>query len=474
MQVAIYRIQFISAQSALGRHATIPAATIRHGVTLAPESGIPDPLPSACGWHAHRVRCSQLPKGASMKRIAPALLLIALASGTAISGYAQVRAAPGVALTPGSDGDLRPAYATPQEIAEGRRVSEASCASCHGLNGISKTKGVPHLAGQRPGYLYVELLAYQGGARGDNAMSDAVKFLKDDVLVKVAAYYAGLEPAQPSAAGVAKAPPARPDPASAGRAAAAGCAGCHGETGITKMPGMPNLVGLDPKYFAAAVNGYKSGQRKHDMMKTLVSALSDADVNNIALFYALQKPGKAQTASPGNQAAGKAAAAACAGCHGEGGVSANAATPSLAGQDAQYFADAMRAYKDGSRAEPSMKAPAASVDDNAVKNLAAYYANQQPKQPPVKKPLTTTELAQRCDRCHGVNCNSTDPRSPALAAQRAEYLEQAMRAYQKGGRKSKAMAAMLDGLSDAEIERLAAHYAGQRARSVIYVFLPPK
>jgi cytochrome c553 len=49
-----------------------------------------------------------------------------------------------------------------------------------------------------------------------------------------------------------------------------------------------------------------------------------------------------------------------------------------------------------------------------------------------------------------------------------------MRAYRKGGRKSKAMAAMLDGLSDAEIERLAAHYAGQRARSVIYVFLPPK
>jgi cytochrome c553 len=188
----------------------------------------------------------------------------------------------------------------------------------------------------------------------------------------------------------------------------------------------------------------------------------------------LQKPGKAQTPSPGNQAAGKAAAAPCAGCHGEGGVTANAATPSLAGQDAQYFADAMRAYKDGSRAEPSMKGPAASVDDNAVKNLAAYYASQQPKQPPVKKPLTTAELAQRCDRCHGVNGNSTDPRSPALAAQRADYLQQALRAYQKGGRKSKAMTAMLDALSDAEIERLAAHYASQRARSVIYVILPPK
>jgi cytochrome c553 len=237
---------------------------------------------------------------------------------------------------------------------------------------------------------------------------------------------------------------------------------------------MPSLVGLDPKYFITAVSAYKSGQRKHDMMKTLVSALTEADMNNIALHYAVQKPAKAQTPSPGDQTAGKAAAAACAGCHGEGGVSANPATPSLAGQDAQYFADAMRAYKDGSRADPTMKATAASLDDNTLKNLATYYANQQPQPPKIRKPVTTAELAQRCDRCHGVNGNSTDPRSPALAAQRIDYLEQAMRAYQKGGRKSKAMAAMLDGLSDADIESLAAYYAGQRARSVVYVILPPK
>jgi cytochrome c553 len=409
-----------------------------------------------------------------MKRIVPVFFLIALLIGVPHSGYSQVRATPAAAPAAGSNADLRPAYATPQEIAEGKRVAEASCANCHGLSGISPTRGVPHIAGQRPAYLYIKLLAYQSGAQGDNAMSSAVKLIKDAALVNAAAYYASLEPAQPAAVTAAKPAPAKPDPISAGKAAAAGCAGCHGETGVTKMPGMPNLVGLDPKYFVAAVNAYKSGQRKHDMMKTLVSALSNADVNNLALFYAAQAPVKAQTPSPGNQAAGKTAAAACAGCHGEGGVSANPATPSLAGQDAQYFADAMRAYRDGSRADPSMKAPAAAVDDNASKNLAAYYAAQTPKQPLLKKPLTTAELAQRCDRCHGVNGNSTDPRSPALAAQRADYLEQAMRAYRKGGRKNKAMKAMLDGLSDTEIDNLAAYYASQRARSVVYVILPPK
>jgi cytochrome c553 len=121
-----------------------------------------------------------------------------------------------------------------------------------------------------------------------------------------------------------------------------------------------------------------------------------------------------------------------------------------------------------------MKAPAASVDDATVKNMAAYYANQTPQPPNVRKPMTIAEMAERCDRCHGVNGNSTDPRSPALAAQRPEYLERVMRAYQKGERKSKAMAAMLDGLSDADIAGLAAHYSRQKARSVVYVQLPSK
>jgi cytochrome c553 len=236
---------------------------------------------------------------------------------------------------------------------------------------------------------------------------------------------------------------------------------------------MPSLVGLDPKYLASAIGAYKSGQRKHDMMKTLVSALSDAEINNIALFYALQKPAKAKTPAPGNQAAGKTAAAACAGCHGEAGVSTSTA-PSLAGQDAQYFTTAMKGYKDGSRTDAAMKAPAASVDDAAIKNLAAYYASQAPQVPKVKKPMTTAEVAQRCDRCHGVDGNSTDLRSPALAAQRADYLEQVLRAYQKGARKSTAMTAMLDGLNDADIDGLAAHYARQKAHTVVYVPVPAK
>ncbi len=410
-----------------------------------------------------------------MKRSARVSVSSALAMGALFAGLSLVGVAPAATTDSGSGSDLRAALATPQDIAEGQRVAEASCASCHGLTGIakSKDKDMPNIAGQRPGYLYLELRVYQAGGRGNTPMNSAVKFLSDDALVKVAAYYANLEPAQPAAASSAKAGSTKSDPMSAGKAAAAGCAGCHGETGISSVPGMPNLVGLDPKYLVDAVKAYKSGQRKHDMMKTLVSAITEAELDNIALFYALQKPAKAKTPSPGNQAAGKSAAVACAGCHGEGGVSTGTA-PSLAGQDGQYFIAAMKSYKDGSRNDDAMKAPAASVDEATIKNMAAYYANQTPQQPKVRKPLTTAEMAQRCDRCHGVGGNSTDPRSPALAAQRAEYLERVMRAYQKGERKSKAMSAMLDGLSEADIADLAAHYARQKARAVVYVPLPAK
>src|SRR6185295_20027343 len=84
--------------------------------------------------------------------------------------------------------DLRAAYANAADVVEGKRVAEASCASCHGPNGASVNNGVPHLAGQRPAYFYQELKRFQSDARGDAAMHGAVKFLNDEALVKVAAY----------------------------------------------------------------------------------------------------------------------------------------------------------------------------------------------------------------------------------------------------------------------------------------------
>ena len=121
-----------------------------------------------------------------------------------------------------------------------------------------------------------------------------------------------------------------------------------------------------------------------------------------------------------------------------------------------------------------MKGLAAALDDAAIKNLAAFFAAQEPKQPDVRKPLTADEWSQKCDRCHGINGNSTDPRLPALAAQRADYLEKVLNDYRTGVRKSPQMAAMSDVLTDQDISGLAAHYAHKTARAVVFVTLPPK
>lgn len=368
--------------------------------------------------------------------------------------------------------ELRTLYANSQDIAEGKRIVESSCAGCHGANGVSESPGVPHLAGQRPAYLYLELKAYQAGVRGESAMNNVVRPLSDDALFKTAAYFASLDPPQTSAANSANA--TAPDPVQAGKTAAAGCAGCHGDGGISKTPGMPSLVGLNPKYLVAAMKAYKGGQRKNDMMKSMLASVTDASMNNIALYFGLQKPARAQTPAAGDKAAGETASAGCAGCHGSDGVSGTPTTPSLAGQDATYIVNALQGYKQGTRSDETMKGLAASLDDSAVKNVAAFYAGQEPKQPNVRKPLTAEEWAQRCDRCHGVNGNSTDPRLPALAAQRLDYLEKVLQAYRTGARKSPQMAAMSDVLTDQDIANVAAYYTRQKARGVVFVMLPSK
>lgn len=392
----------------------------------------------------------------------PAFLLLIV--GTVLSGGAVAQITEGSSTIPN---DLRSVTATPADVAEGRRVAE-TCTRCHGANGMSTTKDVPHVAGQRPAYIYNKLRAYQTEKRRDPAMESAVKFLSEDALVKVAAYYSSLEPAQPLPSAL-KASPAQRDPVAAGKAAAAACAGCHGEDGVSTTPGMPSLAGLDPKYFVVAMKGYVEGQRKNEMMKALATPIATADLNDLAFYFGLQKPRRSEAKAAGDQAAGKKAAADCAGCHGEHGVSTNPANPSLAGQDAQYLVAALKAYKDGSRTEGTMKNAVSTLDESTMKNLAAFYAAQQPQPAKVARPLSIAEWVQRCDRCHGVNGNSTDPRTPAIAAQRADYLEKVLHAYHKGTRKDSIMAAMTSTLTDLDVVNLAAYYARQKARAFVFV-----
>ena len=98
---------------------------------------------------------------------------------------------------------------------------------------------------------------------------------------------------------------------------------------------------------------------KHQIL-TVVSALTLAASANVA-FAA-------------DAAAGKAKAASCAGCHGANGISAVPTYPNLAGQKEAYLTKQMKAFKDGTRKDPTMNAMAAPLSDADMANISAFYA----------------------------------------------------------------------------------------------------
>ena len=77
----------------------------------------------------------------------------------------------------------------------------------------------------------------------------------------------------------------------------------------------------------------------------------------------------------GNAAAGKAKSALCAACHGPAGISNNPLWPNLAGQKEAYLVKQIKAFKNGERKDPSMAPMVATLSDEDIANLAAYYAS---------------------------------------------------------------------------------------------------
>jgi cytochrome c553 len=81
----------------------------------------------------------------------------------------------------------------------------------------------------------------------------------------------------------------------------------------------------------------------------------------------------------GDPKAGQVKTSMCAGCHGIAGwrtaYPAVYSVPKLGGQHADYIVAALKAYKTGERSHPSMKGIAASLSEQDMQDLAAYYAS---------------------------------------------------------------------------------------------------
>jgi cytochrome c553 len=73
----------------------------------------------------------------------------------------------------------------------------------------------------------------------------------------------------------------------AGRQRVAGvCQACHGMDGLSKNPESPNLAGQIENYLAKSLTEYRDGTRKNESMNIVAKELSDADIRNIAAYYA--------------------------------------------------------------------------------------------------------------------------------------------------------------------------------------------
>jgi len=165
---------------------------------------------------------------------------------------------------------------------------------------------------------------------------------------------------------------------------------------------------------------------------------------------------------------GKVLADTCLGCHGIAGYR-NAypsyRVPMLGGQHEQYLVLALQGYRNDMRKHPTMQAQGATLSDDDMADIAAYFASQgSPEEGEIVtggRAAAGKEKIAVCTACHGESGISPAPNWPNLAGQHKDYLEHSIAQYQSGERKDAVMAGLVVSLSKQDIADIAAYYAAQ-------------
>lgn len=186
-----------------------------------------------------------------------------------------------------------------------------------------------------------------------------------------------------------------------------------------------------------------------------------------------QEPEKSQ----GDAEAGAAKAAVCLACHGMNGNSTNGEWPTLAGQHAPYTAEQLRFFRDGKRNNPVMQPMAASLSDQDIADLSAYYAAQAPAG--LESDPSYWEAGQKlyrsgnpesnvpaCIACHGpVGRGNAPARYPVVQAQQAVYSQKQLNDYAQGlrpGEHAKIMETIAKRMTPDEIRNVSSYMQGIR------------
>jgi cytochrome c553 len=176
----------------------------------------------------------------------------------------------------------------------------------------------------------------------------------------------------------------KPDLAKGQSVSAQVCGACHTADGTRGIPVNPIIAGQHPEYLVKQLSEFKSGKRNNPVMKGFASTLSEADMRNVAAFYAGKqaRPGYAKNKDLvvlGEKIYRGGIAdklvPACSGCHSPNGAGIPAQYPRVSGQHADYTEAQLNGFRSGQRGNSAqMAAIAARLSDQEIKAVADYMA----------------------------------------------------------------------------------------------------
>jgi cytochrome c553 len=177
----------------------------------------------------------------------------------------------------------------------------------------------------------------------------------------------------------AAAPAADPE---AGRRKAQVCAACHGPDGNAAIPGTPSLAGQPVFFTHWQLIKYRDGRRKDPQMSPLAEKLDDADMADLAAFYAAQPPRARPAATDAARvAAGRQLADLhhCTSCH-RPGLTGQQQAARLAGQDFDYLLRLLRGFKarTASDLDGTMTVATQPLQDDEIVSLVHFLVSLTP------------------------------------------------------------------------------------------------
>ncbi|MGD8323904.1 MAG: c-type cytochrome [Gammaproteobacteria bacterium] len=185
----------------------------------------------------------------------------------------------------------------------------------------------------------------------------------------------------------------------------------------------------------------------------------------------------AVSAQTGDPAAGRTKATTCSACHGADGNSVTPEWPSLAGQSEAYIVRQLEAYRDQQRADVGMQNFAATLSEQDMHDIGAFYATQtllpkgaNPELVELGEDIYRGGVPERgiaaCIACHGPGGHGNPMAAyPRINGQHAAYLQKALNAYASGNRtsdsdKNQMMRNVAELLLEDEIVALASYIQG--------------